>query len=268
MSRLASYMSAAGAIVERDAMIFISYRARVISQLFGLMLSMVIFYYVSQLVDLRLFSSPEEYFAFVATGLLATTVLQSAFLMPSAVRQELVAGTFERLLMSPFGAIAGISSMLIFPMLLSCFIAIVGFVGVALLFDLPVTWSTAPLAVPVALLGAVSFSALGLLMAAAVVLFKQAPGAAAVLALLTLASGVYFPVDLLPGWIAWISEVQPFTPAIDLLRNLLIGTDAADPAGVALAKLIGFSVVLIPLGILALRVAVRTGRRWGTILEY
>ena len=45
MSRIASYMSAAGAIVERDVMVFISYRARVISQLFGSgCLSMVIFY--------------------------------------------------------------------------------------------------------------------------------------------------------------------------------------------------------------------------------
>jgi ABC-2 type transport system permease protein len=268
MSRMVQYASAAGAIVERDFRVFVSYRARVLSQLFGLCLSMLIFYYVSKLVDVDAFSSPEQYFAFVATGLLVTNVLQSVLAVPMTIRHELVAGTFERLMISPFGVLPALMAMLVFPMLLACAIAIVGFVGVALAFDLPVAWSTAPLAIPVALLGAISFSALGLLMAASVIVFKQAPGAAAVIALITLASGVYFPVELLPGWIAWVAEVQPFTPAVELLRELLLGSTGAESPAAALAKLVGFIVVLVPLSALVVSAALRFARRRGTILEY
>ena len=268
MRAIAAHLSAAGAVVERDARVFVSYRARTVTQFFGLAMSMLIFYYVSQLVDPTVFGSPEAYFTFVATGLLVTNVLQSALVMPVVVRQELVAGTFQRLITSPFGAIAGLISMLIFPMLLSCVVATVGFIGVALIFDLPVTWSTAPLAVPVALLGALSFSTIGLVIAASVILFKQAPGVAAVLALLTLSSGVYFPIDLLPGWLSWIADVQPFTPAVELLRHLLIGSSGEMAPGAALLKLIAFVLLLIPVATFVLRLAVERSRKRGTILEY
>jgi ABC-type polysaccharide/polyol phosphate export permease len=84
----------------------------------------------------------------------------------------------------------------------------------------------------------------------------------------TFLSGVYFPVALLPGWIAWAAEVQPFTPALDLLRNVLVGTALREPAEVALAKLLIFPALGLPLAIAALRAAVRRGRRGGTIIEY
>jgi hypothetical protein len=61
--------------------------------------------------------------------------------------------------------------------------------------------------------------------------------------------------------------VQPFTPAVDLLRNLLVGTPLRDSPGVELAKLVGFTVVTLPLSLLLLRAAVQRGRRRGTIIE-
>ena len=76
------------------------------------------------------------------------------------------------------------------------------------------------------------------------------------------------PVTLLPGWIQWASHVQPFTPAVDLLRNLLVGTDLPDPAWLDFAKLLGFAAVLFPLAVLALAASVDRSRRRGTIIEY
>jgi ABC-2 type transport system permease protein len=106
-------------------------------------------------------------------------------------------------------------------------------------------------------------------MAAAVVLLKQTnAGATFVMAGMTLLAGLYFPVTLLPAWIRWASDVQPFTPAVDLLRNVLVGTPLSDPFGVELAKLAGFAAVLLPLSLLVLRAAVRRSRRQGTIIEY
>ena len=80
--------------------------------------NIVIFYYISRLVRLEDSFSPDEYFAFVTIGVLIFTVVTATLTTPHmALRQELVAGTFERLLLAPGGTIASIVSLLLFPAL-------------------------------------------------------------------------------------------------------------------------------------------------------
>ncbi|MFJ4785754.1 ABC transporter permease, partial [Streptomyces sp. NPDC088794] len=35
----------------------------------------------------------------------------------------------------------------------------------------------------------------------------------------------FVPVDAMPGWFRWFAEYQPFSPAIETLRGLLLGTE-------------------------------------------
>ncbi|MFD7085915.1 ABC transporter permease [Streptomyces sp. NPDC002181] len=42
---------------------------------------------------------------------------------------------------------------------------------------------------------------------------------------LPLISSAFVPVDAMPGWFRPIAEYQPFTPAIETLRGLLLGTE-------------------------------------------
>jgi ABC-2 type transport system permease protein len=159
--------------------------------------------------------------------------------------------------------------MLIFPLLFAMAIAMLTLIYAALAFGLDVRWETAWLAVPVGVLGSIAFAPFGLFLAAAVVVFKQTnAGATFVITGVTLLAGIYFPVSLLPDWIEWASEVQPFTPAVDLLRNVLVGTDLTDSLAVTLAKLFGFTLVLIPVSVVVLRAALARARRSGTIIEY
>jgi lipooligosaccharide transport system permease protein len=44
-----------------------------------------------------------------------------------------------------------------------------------------------------------------------------------VLTPMLLLSGVYFPVDQMPGWLATITQVLPLKHAIDLARPLMLG---------------------------------------------
>jgi ABC-2 type transport system permease protein len=135
-------------------------------------------------------------------------------------------------------------------------------------FGLDARWSTVPLAVPVALVGAMALGAIALLFAAVVVRYKQAPGAAYVLAAISLVAGFYLPPSLLPWWLSWASEVQPFTPAVDLLRHLLVGQPLRASGWGDVAKLVGFTAALLPLGLAGLSWAVDRGRRLGTLTEY
>jgi ABC-type multidrug transport system permease subunit len=270
MSLALRYGSAALGILRRDAAVFVSYRLRFVAQIASTLFTLLIFYYVSKLVRVQMFPSPEDYFAFATVGLVIFGVLTSTLsAAPASLRQELVAGTFERLVVSPFGAVAGILSMLLFPFAYAVVHGIVSLLLAALLFGLPLEWPSAALALPVALLGVLAFLPFGILIAAAVVVLKQAMAAGSFLvAGISLVAGLYFPVTLLPAWIQWAADVQPFTAAVDLLRHLLVGTPLQSSVWTQVAKLALFAVALIPLAVWLLRKAVDVGRRRATIIEY
>jgi ABC-2 type transport system permease protein len=104
---------------------------------------------------------------------------------------------------------------------------------------------------------------------ATVLIAKQVlAGTTFIVAGISLIAGLYFPVTLLPGWIRWASDVQPFTPAVDLFRWALVGRPLHDSALLDVARIAGFAAVLMPLAVLLLRAAVRVARRRGTIIEY
>lgn len=257
------------AVVRRDAQIFLSYRTRVLSQLANAVFTLTLFHFLAQLVHVDTFTTPSEYFAFVTVGVVILQVLSSCFGTPALVRQELVAGTFEKLVVSPFGALRGIVALTLFPFLYSLVLGSGTLVMAALLFDLRIDWGSAPLCLPLAALAVLAFLPFGLLFAALTLVVKQsAIGTTWVIALLSIVGGLYFPVSLLPGWIRWASDVQPFGVAVDLMRHLLVDAPLHGSAWVGVAKLVAFALLLMPVSLAAVALAIRVGQRRGTLLEY
>jgi ABC-2 type transport system permease protein len=258
------------AVLKRDFRLALSYRLRFFTQLLGAFFSLTLFYYLSRLVQVRAFESSDAYYAFAVIGLIILQVLNSTLATPpGTLRQELVAGTFERIVLSPFGAVGSAISMMVFPFVYALVtgVAMLGFASVA--FGLDVEWATVPLVVPVAVLGALSFAPFGMLLLAMVLVVKQvAAGTTWIIAGISLIAGLYFPVTLLPNWIEWASDVQPFTPAVDLMRHLLVGTELTDPVWLDVARLAGFATLLLPLSVWTLKRALQVSRRRGTIIEY
>lgn len=268
MSAARAYAAAAAGIVERDLEIFFSYRWRFLTTVLTSFFSLVLFYYISRLVTVGTFS-PDEYFAFAVIGLVIMEVVGSTLSLLMNIRAELLAGTLERIVLSPFGPSASVISMTIFPFLLAVAHAVVTLAVAAVVFDLDIEWSTAPLALPIALLGALAFAPFALLLAASVLTFKQAAmGAGFLLTGISLVGGFFFPVELLPGWVEWTSEVQPFTPALESLRYLLVGRPMEGPFWEAVLKIALFALVLLPIAVWMLLRSIRFAQRRGTIIEY
>ncbi|MER8071347.1 ABC transporter permease [Streptomyces sp. NPDC094034] len=71
------------------------------------------------------------------------------------------------------------------------------------------------------------------------------------LILLPLISSAFIPADTMPGWFQPIAEYQPFTPAIETLRGLLLGTEIGDNGWIAIAWCVGL---------------IALGHRWSTAL--
>jgi ABC-2 type transport system permease protein len=256
-------------IIRRDAILFVSYRSQLVAQFVGPLFSITLFYYISHLLTAKSIHSPGGYFGFVIIGLVIVQVLTiSLGVMPVTVRQELVSGTIERFLVSAHGPINGILGTMLFPLINALLSGVLMLALATLIFGLPLA-TTAVLAIPVALLGTLAFMPFAFFLVSLVMAFKQAAAASQfIVAGVAIIGGLYFPVALLPGWIRWASNVQPFTPATDLMRHLLVDTPLAHPAAIELLKLVGFAAVLLPAGVMLLRASIRYGQRSGTIAEY
>jgi ABC-2 type transport system permease protein len=270
MSVAFAYLEGAIGMVKRDARLFLSYRFRFASQILSAFFSVTLFYYISRLVRVGSFDTSDAYFAFAVVGLVILEVLVSTISgLPARVRQELVAGTFERVILSPFGAVAGVASMTVFPFLLALVSGAITIAFAVVVFGMQLRWATAPLSIPVAFLGGLAFLPFALLIAGAVIVVKQAEsGVGYVVTFISLIGGFFFPVALLPDWLQWLSRVQPFTPTLQLLRNLLVGTPLHGSPSVFLLKIVLWAVVLLPPTAWALARAVRVGQQRGTIIEY
>jgi ABC-2 type transport system permease protein len=269
MSELNKAMRAFVAVLRRDLHVFMSYRTRLVSQVLTSVFSLTLFYYVSQLVHVTGFPSSSSYFGYVVVGIALVSVLYSCFSVAEIVRQELVAGTFERLLLSPFGAIRSMVAMSLFPLLYSFVLAAITLGLGAAVFGLQLQWSTVPLSIPAMALALLAFLPFGLFFSALTVSTKQGSvGTSWVIALISIVGGLYFPVSLLPNWAQTAAKLQPFTPATEVLRHFLVGSPQTTSTATAVAKLVLFAAVLIPASLYALHHAIRLGQRRGTIIEY
>ncbi|MFB6618974.1 ABC transporter permease [Streptomyces sp. NPDC085524] len=61
--------------------------------------------------------------------------------------------------------------------------------------------------------------------------------------LLPLLSSAFVPVDSMPGWFRPIAEYQPFTPAIETLRGLLLGSEIGNNGWLAVGWCVGLTVL-------------------------
>ncbi|MGW7275514.1 ABC transporter permease [Streptomyces sp. NPDC054864] len=73
---------------------------------------------------------------------------------------------------------------------------------------------------------------------------EAAANSAQPLILLPLISSAFIPAATMPGWFQPIAEYQPFTPAIETLRGLLLGSEIGNSGWIALA----WCTALIALG--------------------
>jgi ABC-2 type transport system permease protein len=72
---------------------------------------------------------------------------------------------------------------------------------------------------------------------------EAAANSAQPLVLLPLISSAFIPADTMPGWFRPIAEYQPFTPAIETLRGLLLGTEIGNNGWITIAWCVGLTVL-------------------------
>jgi ABC-2 type transport system permease protein len=181
-------------------------------------------------------------------GVAVSAVFGSALTLVSWRRKQVL----RRIRLAPVSATSVLSSRI----LVSAGVALVQgavFVGVASLpvFGLKLSGSWW-LAIPLLLLGTISFFALGMLVGA-FAKTEEAASAAANIVVLPMAflSGTFFPVDQAPAWLQTVSKIFPLRHMNDGMLDVLVRGKGIEALVVPSGILIGFALVV---GFIASRV--------------
>lgn len=84
-------------------------------------------------------------------------------------------------------------------------------------------------------------------------------------AVVLLVSGVYYSVDVLPGWLQIVSYVSPATYILDGIRAAMIDGDGPAEIAGTLATLAAFGVFLVPASVAVFAVAERWAKKTGRL---
>ncbi|MDP8908472.1 MAG: ABC transporter permease [Chloroflexota bacterium] len=272
LSTVRSEAGKVSAFLWRDLLEAWSYRLAFITDALNMALQALLFFYISRIVDPTTLPSygggQISYFEFVLVGIAISMVVGvGMFRAAAAFRNEQLMGTLEVLLMTPTTAATIQLGSVVYDLLYVPLRTGLFFLAVTLAADLDVN-TGGILPALVTLLCFIPFVwGLGILYAASTVTFKVA-GGGFVVSILTLTSGAYFPLSVLPGWLAKLSELNPMTLAVNSMRETLLGDGGWAEIGSALLVLGPASLVTLAFGIVAFRAALLRERRRGTLGLY
>lgn len=271
MTHLRRDIAAVAAFFRRDRLILGTYRLRMALQLVAAVVSLVMFYALSDYVNLGDDAADfdGDYFSYVLIGVTVVTMFETFVgSFTGRIREEQVVGTLEAVLSTPVSFRAVVLGVIALDAVLTLLSAAVTIVAGVVLFGADLSLTVAGVAVVLAALLAVVTicGALGVLIAAIGVVYKDpGPLVGFVTVGLALTASVYFPTAALPGVIGAVADLSPLTWAVDELRQALLG---GDPSLVR-----AFGAMAIGLGLFAgalgvFRRSVEIAAKRGTIAHY
>ena len=196
----------------------------------------------------------------------------------NSITYERWEGTLEYTFMAPVSRLVHLAGVSMFVVLYSVVRTAIIVASLMLFINFDLSRANLPGLLVVLVVSSAAFIGLGL-MAAVLPVISPERGAEATnifQGILLLVSGVYYPVNVLPGWLQPLSWVSPATYALSASRKLIgIGESAADPAqgaGVPLSAvtyelvvLLLMGAVMIPLGLYVFGIVERWAKRTGKL---
>jgi ABC-2 type transport system permease protein len=188
-------------------------------------------------------------------------------ILTETVAWERWEGTIEYTFMAPLARSVHLLGMGAFAVLYGVLRTAALFVVVAVFFGL--TFPDANFAAALVLLAVASVSFVGVGMVTAILpLISPEKGAQLgfiAQGLLLVVSGVYYPVDVMPGWMQAIATVSPATYALHGIRAAVLDGAGLGEVWGDLWPLLLLGAIAIPLGLLVFRAGERYAKRHGKL---
>jgi ABC-2 type transport system permease protein len=188
-------------------------------------------------------------------------------ILTETVAWERWEGTIEYTFMAPLSRPIHLFGMGAFAIVYGVIRAVLLFGVVALFFDLNLSQANFAAALVVLLVASISFIGIGMMTAVLPLISPEKGTQLGFIAqgLLLVVSGVYYPVEVLPQWMQWISVISPATYALDGMRDAIIEGDGITKMGDELWPLVVIGIVSVPLGLEVFRRGERYAKRHGKL---
>lgn len=265
------------AFLKKDFLLEISYRFSFFLQFGGIFFSVVMFYFVAELigeapsVQQSLSRYGGDYFSFVLIGIAFSNFLAVGLgSFSTSIRGEQMMGTLEAMLVTPtrLSTIILSSSQWSFAFT-SLRVGMYLLLG-AVFFGVDFSNAKVLPALAALVLTVIAFSSLGIISASFIMIFKRGDPIAWIISTSsTLLGGVYYPISILPEWLQGFSYLFPITYALDAIRlSLLQGEGFSSDVGRDLLALVVFSVITLPISLVVFRYAVSRAKKDGSLAYY
>jgi ABC-2 type transport system permease protein len=262
------------AFLRRDWLVTLSYRMSSAFSVVSLVVQALLFALIGRLVDparLPVYGGTHATYAeFVAVGLVIGLVVALMLeRVATVVRQEQLQGTLEALLVTPTALGTVQAGSAAFELLAVPLHAAVLLAVIALTFGLRLHLDGVLPAAVILVAFVPCVWGLGLVSAGAILTFRRGAGLVTLAATaMAFTAGAYFPVAVLPAWLASLSAINPLGLALEGVRETLIGGAGWAPVGERLVILLPLSAAALAVGVAVFRLAVERERRLGTLGLY
>lgn len=259
------------AFIERQVNLWKSYWGwEVVWLAYGVVNTLAITF-IAEHVGLQGFAGQEEISRLVLFLLIGTLVWAylSAVLddLSLVVAWERWEGTIEHTLMAPVPRSLHLIGMSLFGIIHAVVRTLLIFALAVPFFDVNVAGADWVAAVVVLAVGSVSVAGLAILTGVLPLIYPErgAQMSFMIQAAVLLVSGVYYEVEVLPGWLQVVAVASPATYMIDGIRSALLeGQGLLELRGILLG-LLAFGAALVPASILVFRIAEDWARRTGRL---
>jgi len=266
-------MAKLGAFLRRDLQIALSYRISFAASLVTVLLGLTSMNFVAKFVNSG--NSPAlqdygaDYFAYALVGLSIVLFVQAvAGLFPAAIRTAQQTGTLEVIMASRTSFATLLTGSVLYGSAFALLRLVIVLTLGAFVFGADLTADQAPVTLLAFALTVATFSGIGILGAAFVVLFKQSePLTGGLISLSLLLSGIIYPTSVLPRSLQRLAEFLPLTHTATALRGTLIQGASGGSATHELVILANFAL-LLPLSLLVFNLAVVGATNRGSLGHY
>jgi ABC-2 type transport system permease protein len=273
-SRLQELRRTMPIFLQRDLRTQVSYRLSFLLQLVGIFFSVTSYYFVGQVFGMQtnpyLAAYGGDYFSFVLIGI-AFLGYQSVALygFSNVVQSAQTTGTLEAMLTTPTRLSTILLGSSAWNFIFTSFRVMLYLLAGVTFFGARFTGANWGAALPVLLLTVTSLSAIGILSASFIMVFKRgSPINFLISSVSLLLGGVYYPIEVLPASLQTLARLYPLTTSLQAMRRaLLMGASLSSLAG-DLGILLGFTLLLMPLSLAAFRYAVQRAKRDGSLTQF
>ena len=262
------------AFIQRDFLNSASYRFAFISQIFGILFSILTLFFLSKLLGAKplpaLSAYGGDYFAFVLIGFGFSSYLNVALnSLSKSVREAQMMGTLEALLVTKTEIPTIIISSSLYSFLLTSVHVIVFLSIGAIAFGVDFSNANFLAAFLIFILTIISFSSLGIISAAFIMIIKRGNPVNWIFTSFSwLLGGVYYPISVLPHWLQKISYLLPITHALEGMRLAMLKGDSIASLSMSIMALCIFSAIMLPLSIVSFRWGIKRAKINGSLTQY